>query len=81
MAGFEQVLAEVLSGPPRELMFDLSEAHFISAQGYAAMGRCSLDARVTIRSRTELASRVLTAFGYDQVAIVPAQEPASETSC
>jgi anti-anti-sigma factor len=81
MARFEQVLAEVLSGNPKELIFDLTQTQFISAQGYAAMGRCSLGTRVAVRSRTDLASRIMAVFGYDRVAIVMAQEPAVDVPC
>jgi anti-anti-sigma regulatory factor len=75
MAAFEQVVAEVLSGKPKELFFDLTQTQFISIQGYVAMGRCSLGVHVSIRSRTELAARVLAICGYDRVTIVIAPEP------
>jgi anti-anti-sigma factor len=78
MARFERVLADVLSGGPRELMFDLTRARFISAQGYAAMGRCSLDVRVAVVSRTELAARILAVYGYDDVMIVMPAEAGTE---
>ncbi len=75
MAQFERLIAEVLSGHPKELRFDVTEARFISVQGYAAMGRCSPGVRVTVRSRNELASRVLAMCGYDQVMTVMSQPP------
>lgn len=78
MARFERLIAEVLSSHPKELRFDLTQAQFISAQGYAAMGRCSLEVRVTVRSRSELASRVLAIYGYDQVMLVMSQPPVVE---
>ena len=78
MARFERLLAEVLSSHPKELRFDLTQAQFISAQGYAAMGRCSLEVRVTVRSRTELASRILATYGYDEVMMVISQPPVLE---
>ena len=78
LAWFERLIAEVLSSEPRELRFDLTQARFVSAQGYAAMGRCSREVRVTVRSRTELASRVLAMYGYDQVMMVISQPPAIE---
>lgn len=78
MAQFERLIAEVLSGHPEELSFDVTQARFISVQGYAAMGRCSPGVRVTVRSRSELASRVLTMCGYDQVMTVMSQPPARD---
>jgi anti-anti-sigma factor len=78
MARFERLIAEILSTHPRELRFDLTQAEFISAQGYAAMGRCSLEVRVTVRSRSELTSRVLAIYGYDQVMTVISQPPVVE---
>jgi hypothetical protein len=39
-ARFERVLADLLSGKPRNLMCDLFQARLISAQGCAAMARC-----------------------------------------
>ncbi len=70
MAAFEQVVAGVLSGKPKELIFDLTQTQFISIEGYAAMGRCSLGVDVSIRSRTELAARIMAICGYDRVMIV-----------
>ena len=68
MAQFERMITEVLSGSPKELIFDLTQSQFISAQGYAAIGHCSLEVPV-VRSRTVLASKVLAIYGYEQVAI------------
>ena len=81
MATFEQMVAEVLSGKPKELIFDLTQTQFVSIQGYAAMGRCSLGIRVSIRSRTELAARILAICGYDRVTIVIAPESDIEALC
>jgi anti-anti-sigma factor len=78
MARFERLIAELLSSHPKELRFDLTQAQFISAQGYAAMGRCSLQVRVTVRARSELASRVLAIYGYDQVMMVISQQAVVE---
>ena len=76
IAEFERVVAEVLSHSPQELVFDLTQTYFISAQGYAAMGRCSLGGvHVSVRSRTELTSKILAICGYDRIRIVTAQEP------
>jgi anti-anti-sigma factor len=75
MERFERLIADVLSSNPKELRFDLTQAEFVSAQGYEAIGRCSLQVRVTVRSRSELASRVLAMYGYDQVMTVMSQPP------
>jgi hypothetical protein len=75
MARFERLIAEILMGNPKELRFDLTQARFIAVQGYAAMGRCSPGVRVTVRSRSGLASRVLAMYGYDQVMTVISQPP------
>jgi hypothetical protein len=70
MGPFEQALAEVMGESPQRLLFDLTECQFVSAQGYAAMGRCSASTRVEVRSRTDIASRVFSIFGYDRVVSV-----------
>jgi len=75
MAEFERIVTEVLLGSPKELIFDLTRSQFVSAQGYAAIGRCSLEVPVTVRSRTGLASKVLVIYGYERVAIVIEGEP------
>ena len=77
IAEFERVVAEVLLHSPKELVFDLTQTDFISAQGYAAMGRCSLGAvHVSVRSRTEFTSKIFAICGYDRIKIVTAQGPA-----
>jgi hypothetical protein len=75
MEMFERVVAEVLSSSPRALIFDLTQSEFISAQGFAAIGRCSSEVPVEIRSRTRLASRVLTVLGYEGVEVFVGQAP------
>lgn len=70
MAQFERAVDAVLSSNPRELIFDLSRSQFVSAQGYATMGRCSDQLPIEIRSRTGLAARVLTVLGYERVDVV-----------
>lgn len=75
MAQFERVVAEVLSCNPKKVIFDLTRSRFVSAQGYAVMGRCSSEVAVGIRSRTGLASRVLTVLGYELVEVVMAPDP------
>jgi anti-anti-sigma regulatory factor len=67
---FEQALALVMAESPPGLLFDLTECQFVSAQGYAAMGRCSAATSVEVRSRTDIASRIFTIFGYDRVVSV-----------
>ncbi len=76
MVQFERALAEVLSGNPKELIFDLTQSQFISAQGYAAIGRCNLEVPVRVRCRTRLASKVLAIYGYERVAIALERESA-----
>jgi hypothetical protein len=74
MVQFERLITEVLSVSPKELIFDLTQSQFISAQGYAAIGRCSLEVPVRVRSSTVLASKVLAIYGYEQVAIAIERE-------
>ena len=81
MDRFEQVVAEVLSSRPREVIFDLTRSQFVSIQGYAAIGRCSLAFHVSVRPRTALTSRILAICGYERVAIVPPRNPSHEGSC
>ncbi len=81
MDRFEQVVAEVLSSRPRELIFDLTRSQFISIQGYAAIGRCSLAVHVSVRPGTELTSRILAICGYERVTIVPPRKPSPQGSC
>lgn len=81
MGQFERMISEVLSESPKELLFDLTQSQFISAQGYAAIGHCSLQVPVTIRSRTALASKVLAIYGYERVAIAVEREPAVNPPC
>ena len=75
MVQFERVVTEVLSASPNELIFDLTQSQFISAQGYAAIGRCSSEVPVRLRSRTTLASKVLAIYGYERVEIAVEGEP------
>ena len=83
MVQFERMITVVLSGRPKELIFDLSQSLFISAQGYAAIGDCSLEVPVRLRSRTDLASKVLAIYGYNRVTVViergPDVDPAALT--
>ena len=72
---FERMITEVLSGNPKQLIFDLTHSQFISAQGYAAIGRCSSEVPVEVWSGTDLASKVLAIYGYERVAIAIEREP------
>jgi hypothetical protein len=75
MDPFEKALADVMAESPPGLLFDLTDCEFVSAQGYAAMGRCSAHTRVEVRSRTHIASKVINIFGYDRVVGVTVQPP------
>jgi hypothetical protein len=57
------------------LIVDLTGCQFVSAQGYAAIGRCSLRTPVEVRSGTTLASRVFEIYGYDRVTTVTTPAP------
>ena len=81
MVQFERMITEVLQGSPKELIFDLTQSQFVSAQGYAAIGHCSLEVPVTVRSRTGLASKVLAIYGYERVAIAIEREPDVNQPC
>jgi hypothetical protein len=81
MVQFERTITEVLSRSPKELIFDLTQSQFISAQGYAAIGDCSLEVPVRVRSRTGLASKVLAIYGYERVAIATEREVAVNQPC
>ena len=81
MAQFERMITEVLSDSPKELTFDLTHSQFISAQGYAAIGRCSLEVPVLVRSTTDLASKVMAVYGYERVAIAVEGGPDRKPSC
>ena len=74
MAQFEAMIGEVLSHEPKGLVFDLTQSEFVSAQGYDAIGRCSLEVPVEVRSRTGVAGRVFAVLGYEQVDVISAQE-------
>lgn len=81
MVQFERVIIEVLAASPKELIFDLTQSQFISAQGYAAIGRCSSEVPVRLRSRTTLASKVLAIYGYERVEIAVEGEPDVKAPC
>jgi anti-anti-sigma regulatory factor len=67
---FEMVITETLSTEPPGLVFDLTQSEFVSAQGYDAIGRCSLEIPVEVWSRTGVAARVFGVLGYDRVNVV-----------
>lgn len=77
MAPFEQALCTVMIGPIRGLVFDLRGCRFVSAQAYAAMGRCSLRTPVEVRTGTNIAAKVFDAYGYDRVTTVTPQGSSS----
>ena len=71
MWSFEEALGEVMAQRPSKLLFDLTECRFVSAQGYATMGRCSASTSVEVRSgSTHIASKVFATLGYDRVVSV-----------
>jgi hypothetical protein len=70
MGAFEQALRAVMAEPLLGLIVDLTDCQFVSAQGYAVIGRCSLKTPVEVRSGTTLASRVFDIYGYDRVTTV-----------
>lgn len=70
MDRFEQTVADQLNDHPRELVFDVTQAQFICAQAFCVMGTCCAEVKVTIRSRSDLAGRVLALYGHDDVAIL-----------
>ena len=71
----------MLSSTPKALMFDLTQSQFVSAQGYDAIGRCSLEVPVEVRSRTGVAGRVFAALGYGRVDVVTVQRPEVDPWC
>jgi anti-anti-sigma regulatory factor len=81
MAQFERAIAEVLATSAKELIFDLTQSQFISAQAYAAIGHCSSKVPVKVRSRTALAAKVLAIFGYERVEIAVEGEAEVKVPC
>ena len=81
MAHFEPVITEVLSANPKELIFDLTQCQFMSAQGYAAIGDCSSQVPVRLRSRTALAAKVLAIYGYERVTVLIERGPEVDVPC
>jgi hypothetical protein len=75
MGAFEQALSAAMAQPLIGLIVDLTDCQFVSAQGYAALGRCSLKTPVEVRSGTTLASRVFAIYGYDRVRTVTMPVP------
>ncbi len=68
MDEFEATLTAILSSRPTEIVFDLSQALFISIQGFAQIGRCGLSVeRVRIRSGNDLARRIILQCGFRDV--------------
>ena len=69
MEMFEGTVADLLSGQPSELLFDLTRSGFVCAQAYSVMGRCSAVTRVTVCSTSELSARVLAIYGHEDVVV------------
>ena len=66
MAEFEVALETALAEHAAQIVIDTIGTSFISARGYAAMGRCGLVAeQVTICSRDGFAREVLQLLGYE----------------
>ncbi len=66
MAEFEVALETALAEHAGQIVIDTIGTSFISARGYAAMGRCGLVAeQVTICSRDGFAREVLQLLGYE----------------
>jgi anti-anti-sigma factor len=81
MPEFREVLATVLSNRPRELIFDLTNARFVSAQGFVAIGRCSLVVeRVVIRSLSGFPERVMRVLGQDNLTFIVETPPPKNSS-
>lgn len=67
---FEEAVADLLSAHPSELLFDLTQSEFVCAQAYSVIGRCCAEARVTVRSRSELSARILAIYGHTDVVVL-----------
>jgi anti-anti-sigma regulatory factor len=78
---FELVITETLSTEPSGLVFDLTQSEFVSAQGYDAIGRCSLEIPVEVWSRTGVAAKVFGVLGYDRVNVVTTGTPLVDPRC
>ena len=68
MPAFEAALDALLSASPREALFDVCGAQFISVEGFAAIGRVSLTVeRVTVNARDDFAEKIFRLLGYDRI--------------
>jgi anti-anti-sigma regulatory factor len=73
---FQTALAAVLARKPRQLIFDISAAQFISGQGFTAFGQCGREIeRVGVRSGSGLAVKILSALGYNEVECIETTVP------
>jgi hypothetical protein len=77
---FEQVLDELMAGNPKRITFDLTDVQFICVQGYDAIGRCSSKAAVEVRTRSDIAPRVLAMCGHERVTVVGGLELVAEAT-
>lgn len=64
---FEEALSALARERPVSVVFDLSEADFISVGGYVAIGRCSLAMKVIVQSTGNLPEDVLRHLGYRDI--------------
>lgn len=70
---FEAALSSMMATRARSAVIEASDCSFISLQGFAAIGRCSLGLdRLTLRTRLLVARRVLDLLGFHNVVCLPA---------
>lgn len=68
MGAFEAVVKDALAAKPSHLTFDARSCGFVSVAGFALIGECSRTIeKVTVYTKTNLASRVLGRLGYESV--------------
>jgi hypothetical protein len=68
---FQVAVKDALADRPDHLTFDALSCDFISIQGFALIGKCSLTIeKVTLSTQTDLAQRVLRILGFDDVECV-----------
>jgi hypothetical protein len=68
MAAFEMTVGDIVAAKPSHLTFDARSCGFVSVSGLALIGECSQTIeKVTVYTKTDLASRVLGLLGYENV--------------
>ena len=79
MACLDSALEESLAPQPETIIVDLSRTDFVSAAGYAAIGRCSRQVeRLVVCCRGRVAQKVLGVLGYRDIDYVDVSaEPAT----